>query len=417
MPDKKSSVALRAVLAIFAVAAFASNTCTAKVLHNFAPKQLGGAEPLAGLVFDAAGNLYGTTKFGGASNDGTVFELIPNADGTWTQKVLHSFRGPDGCGPLAGLIFDAIGNLYGTTEGCGPKRAGIVFELVPNADGTWTEKILRSFFADSKGGWEPVAGLVFDAAGNLYGTTLLGGSVAAELGTVFELMPNADGSWKYKVLHRFNVDGKHGYYPYAGVVLDPAGNVYGTTYDGQRSGGGGVGLGTVFELMPTVSGTWNFKILHKFKNDGKDGFSPKDGLVIDTAGNLYGTTSGGSSSGLGTVFELMPNADGTWTEKILHKFKGQPDGQGPLAGLTFDAAGNLYGTTSAGGAFGVGTVFELMPNANGTWTETILHQFKNDGKDGTFPQTDVILDPIGNVYGTTGSGGVHNGGTVFEVIP
>lgn len=165
-----------------------------------------------------------------------------------------------------------------------------------------------------------------------------------------------------------------------------------------------------------VGGSWNFKLVHKFNNDGKDGCNPYAGLLLDDAGNLYGTTYFGGAGG-GTVFQLRPNLDGSWAEKLLHKFKGMPDGTLPRAGVIFDAAGNLYGTTVAGGNADVGAVFELMPGAGGSWTEKILHKFQNNGEDGDGPFAGVILDAGGDLYGTTFAGGAHNGGTAFEIIP
>lgn len=252
MPARRFSIGLRAALAIFAVTLFVNVTCAARVLHNFNFTSNDGNHPYAGLISDTAGNLYGTTLSGGAAGLGSVFELIPNANGTWTEKVLYNFSHDSGFNPMARLILDPAGNLYGTTFSGGAHDGGTAFELTPNAGGSWTEKVLRSFFVDGKGGTGPAAGLIFDAAGNLYGTTFSGGAAggAAGLGTVFELMPNADGTWTEKVLHHFNADGKHGYYPYANMVFDAAGNLYGTTYDGVISPGDVPGLGTVFELTP-----------------------------------------------------------------------------------------------------------------------------------------------------------------------
>ena len=219
------------------------------------------------------------------------------------------------------------------------------------------------------------------------------------------------------MLHSFS-GGNQGSFPYAGLILDAAGNLYGTTAGTLRIGEDIIDYGTVFELMPSAGGGWDFKILHEFKNDGKDGFTPVAGLTFDADGNLYGTTYGGGNFGGGTAFELTPNADGTWTEKILHKFKNDgKDGYSVRGGLTFDSAGSLYGTTVAGGSDNMGTVFKLTPTAEGRWTEKIVHNFKNDGKDGNAPFAGVIIDASGNLYGTTRTGGTHNGGTVFKITP
>jgi len=282
---------------------------------------------------------------------------------------------------------------------------------MPVADGSWTETVLHSFRTKSSDGYSPLGSLIFDTVGNLYGTTRNGG--AADLGTVFELTPSADGTWKENVLHDFTADGQHGYYPYAGLALDKAGNLYGTTYDGELASGGIPGHGTVFKLAPQAVGNLGFEIVHKFKNDAKDGTYPYGGLTIDVAGNLYGTTYGGGNFNGGTAFELTPNVDGTWTEKILHKFKNDgKDGYSVQGGLIFDDAGNLYGSSDT-----VGTVFELTPTTGGGWTERILHNFKDNGLDGNAPFAGAIIDASGHLYGTTFRGGAHDAGTVFEITP
>ena len=272
------------------------------------------------------------------------------------DNVLHSFNnnGMDGNNPYAGLIFDAAGNLYGTTSGGGTSSDGTVFELTPAAGGTWTEKVLHSFNQNGTDGYEPFAGLIFDAAGNLYGTTFAGGTY--DLGTVFELTPAAGGTWTEKVLWSFG-NGTDGHKLYAGLIFDAAGNLYGTTV-----GGGTPDLGTVFELTPAAGGTWTEKVLYNF-GGGTDGTAPYGGLIFDAAGNLYGTTSQGGTSNLGTAFELTPAGGGTWTEKVLHTFGSGTDGVDLVAGLIFDGAGNLYGMTLRGGTYALGTAFELTPAA------------------------------------------------------
>jgi len=257
--------------------------------------------------------------------------------------VLHNFSGgADGIAPRAGLILDAAGNLYGTTDNGGTYNQGTVFELTPAAGGTWTEKVLNSFGSGTDG-VRPRGVLIFDAAGNLYGTTY---GDPYNQGTVFELTPAARGTWTEKVLHTFG-SGSDGTFPAAGLVLDAAGNLYGTTYEG-----GTYGLGTAFELTPAGGGTWTEKVLHHFGN-GTDGVYPLASLIFDAAGNLYGTTSYGGSYGGGTVFRL--NAQG---EVLLQNFSGT-DGANPVANLVLDTAGNPYGTTSLGGTSSEGTVFEI----------------------------------------------------------
>jgi uncharacterized repeat protein (TIGR03803 family) len=277
------------------------------VLHNFNFNGVDGVNPQAGLIFDGSGNLYGTTHGGGPENNGAVFELTPAAGGGWTEKVLHRFNnnntGRDGFYPEARVIFDASGNLYGTTSGGGAHTWGTVFELTPTAGGRWTEKVLHSFPANANDGVRPQAGLVFDSYGNLYGTTFIGGAYG--FGMVFELTPTVGGSWTEKVVYNFTslTDGT---YPEAGLTFDASGNLYGTTSSGGTSSGCTFGCGTVFELIPTVRGTWTKNVLHTFNNNGTDGYYPQAGLLFDAAGNLYGTTEDGGALGVGTVFEITP---------------------------------------------------------------------------------------------------------------
>lgn len=250
----------------------------------------------------------------------------------------------------------------------------------PTAGGGWTERVLHNF-GNGVDGASPWAGLIIDATGNLYGTTHDGGTYG--VGTVFELTPTGGGGWTEKVLHSFNFTDGGG--PYGGLVMDAAGNLYGTTY-----AGGSGGWGTVFELTPTGGGGWTEKVLFSF---GDIGGGPYAGLIFDSAGNLYGTTIGGGTYGYGRVFELTPTGGGGWTEKVLHSFGiiNATDGAGPYAGLIFDSAGNLYGTTYSGpvinGAY-VGTVFELQPTGGG-WRETVLYSFSN-GTDGSSPYGGLV---------------------------
>jgi uncharacterized repeat protein (TIGR03803 family) len=302
------------------------------------------------------------------------------------------------------------------------------------AAGGWTETVLYSFKDNGKDGTFPQAALIFDTSGNLYGTTSNGGTGdckiegSAGCGTVFELTPKAGGGWTEKILHNFNNSGKDGIYPYAGLIADAAGNLYGTTSRGGGSGCSQAGCGTVFELTLKAGGGWKEKILHNFNQNVNDGNNPYAGLIADAAGNLYGTTCAGGHSSSGTVFELTPKAGGGWKEKILHYFSGGTDGSCPMATPIFDSAANLYGMTTSGGdlndcdyaGIGCGTVFELTPKAGGGWTDKTLYDLPNFAAGG------VILDAVGNLYGTTKYGGssgncgiqLPNGcGTVFELTP
>jgi uncharacterized repeat protein (TIGR03803 family) len=393
------------------------------VLHSFDENGKDGYQPRASLIADAAGNLYGTTSVGGSNAGclagigcGTVFELSPAAGGGWTEKILHNFNdnGRDGYSPFPSLIFDSAGNLYGTTYFGGIYYYGMVFELSPKPNGEWEERSLHSFNNNGKDGQDPYGGLVFDADGNLYGTTVYGGAYFQ--GTVFELSRNVRGGWRERVLHSFG-QGTDGGFPYAGVIVDAKGNVYGTTITGGSTTGclGLAGCGTVFELSPTTSPrVWTEKVLCRFTGNGELGAVPYAGLIFDASGNLYGTTSQGGTGTLGTVFELSPMPGGDWVENVLHNFSGT-DGIGPYAGLIFDPSGNLYGTTTGGGAYGHGTVFELAHSAGGTWTEIVLVSFT--GGMGYVPQGGLIFDSAGNLYGTTIDGGVSADGTVFKLTP
>jgi uncharacterized repeat protein (TIGR03803 family) len=379
-----------------------------KVLHSFNFLDHGGDVIPSGLIFDAAGNLYGTAASGGSSNYcdggcGTVFELVLQAGGGWKERVLHTF-GKAGNGPIGSLIFDPAGNLYGTASLGGLYNAGTVYELMPTVEGEWAETVLHNF-NPATDGEQPLAGLVFDGAGNLYGTTS---------GTVFELTPQADGSWKVKTLHTFDLARKDGFIPTGGLTLDAFGNLYGTTAFGGAYGSNNQG-GIVFELTPTVSGSWTEKILHNFYGSYYDGNNVDGGVIFDSAGNLYGTAALGGAHNSGIVYELTPTAAGSWKEHILYAFQDSGgDARVPSAGVTFDAAGNLYGTTTQGGISDYGAVFELEPGSGGNWTETVLHKFSGP-PDGQYPVAGIILDASGNLYSTTESGGAFRDGSVFEI--
>jgi uncharacterized repeat protein (TIGR03803 family) len=383
---------------------------TETVLHSFNSSGGDGSAPFAGVIFDAAGNLYGTTFYGGGHGHGAVYELMPQGGGNWSETVLHSFNpnGADGLNPQAGLIADAAGHLFGTTSNGGKYNVGTMFEMLHTGSGGWIENVY-SFDYNGSDGANPEASLISDAAGNFYGTTVGGGNSAA--GTVFELSPNGSGGWTEEVLYSFG-EGLDGTYPEAGLIFDAAGNLYGTTEAGGIHRGG-----MVFELSPNGSGDWTETVLHSF-GAGSDGSAPYAGqLIFDRTGNLYGTTSSGGTNFYGIAFELSPNGSGGWTETVLHSFGAGTDGASPPAGLIWDGAGNLYGTTYAGGTSNVGTVFELSPNGSGGWTETVLYSFNSNGSDGNYPYAGLVFDRAGNLYGTTYLGGTYNIGTVFELSP
>jgi uncharacterized repeat protein (TIGR03803 family) len=382
-----------------------------QVLHSFTGG-VDGANPEAGLIMDNSGNLFGTTWAGGRLGDGAVFKLSAATGGGYTESVLYSFMGgPDGMNPVAGLIMDGAGNLYGTTIMGGGTDKGVVFELSPATGGGYIESVLVSFngigFSTGSNGGNPEAGLILDSAGNLYGTTYEGDIDNA--GLVFELSPSTGGGYTESVLYGFN-------YTYSGItdgadvagglVMDSSGNLYGTT-----QAGGTHGFGIVFELVPG-SGGYTESILYNFMGLS-DGGGPQATLLMDSAGNLYGTANNGGSFGYGVAFELSPTSGG-YTESVLYSFTGGVDGAGPWAGLLMDTAGNLYGTTIKGGSHNAGVVFKLSADTSGGYTESVLYSFTGGGDGGT-PQAGLIMDGAGNLYGTTANGGSSNEGVVFKI--
>jgi uncharacterized repeat protein (TIGR03803 family) len=410
MRSKRLSFRLRAAIAlsalILATAAWAAPKY--KVLHAFTGGNDGGGV-WGSLLLDRRGNVYGTTIAGGPKGKGgTAFKLSRLANGTWSQRVLYSFCSQslctDGGGPFAGLTFDLGGSLYGTTVGGGEHDSGVTFELTLGSQG-WTETVLYNFCSlqGCKDGGSPQAGVVMDNAGNLFGTA----SVA------FELSPSSDG-WKETVLHHFPAFKGDGSGPYA-VILDAAGNLYGETNMGGTSTLCGGGCGTVYELQPTSGGGWEEHILHDFGTGDDMGF-PGGALLLDKTGRLYGTAGGGTHAH-GAVYRLTPQSGGHWKASILHSFTGGANGDGPDGGVAMDKAGNLYGTTVAGGDpnCDCGVVYKLSPSANGKWTYTVLHSFA--GYDGAQPVAQLILDSQGNLYGTTITGGAGGYGVAFEITP
>ncbi len=360
MPRRLSPALIRAAL-VFLILPVVSPAAWAapkyEVLHAFGSGD-DGAGLWGSLALDREGNAYGTTSGGGTHGHGIVFELVRGSGNTWSEAVLHNFPSfpNDGEGPTSGLTLDATGDLYGTTQGDGgPYKWGTVFELSPGTD-VWKETVIHRFEFNSRGCC-PYAGVIMDKAGNLFGTAH----------AAFVLSLGADG-WTETVLHDFTGQHGDGSVPFAGVILDAAGNLYGTTEQGGRGGGCGGGCGTAFELRRQADGKWKETIMHSFGTFNGDGAFPGVGaLAIDGSGNLYGTTSIGGSTGNGTVFGLAPGADGHWKETVVYSFKGGANGVEPGAGVVMDGAGNLYGTTTGGGDpnCGCGLVYELAPR--GRW--------------------------------------------------
>lgn len=389
-------------------------TAQESVLYQFTGENYDG-NPAASVVFDAKGNLYGTTA-GGYK----VFQLKPLPDGSWEETIISKLSGAEigDVGPIAGLAIDGKGNLFWSSITGGSHNCGAVYELTPEANETWTENVLHQFGTGADG-CGPQTTLTFDDAGNLYGTTYGGGLHNA--GAVFQMVEEAGGNWSEKVIWSFQGSPTDGLYPQGGLVLDHAGNVYGTTGAGGVTTGNSNASGIAFELMPQADGSWSEKVLHTFGVTSSDGAFPEAPMILDDKGNLYGTTAqggGGKCTGCGTVFELLPQSDGTWTEQVLHRFsETAPDGEDPRGGLVFDSKGDLFGSTFYGGSeANSGIAFELVPPASGQWTERVLHIFAGGLDDGSGPEAGMIFDSKGNLYGTTRNGGSHDAGTVFEIL-
>jgi hypothetical protein len=387
---------------------------------------------------------------GGAYNGGIVFKLTRMSNRSWEETILHSFGGPhDGLAATGSLLFDSSGNLYGVTtddhftvvNGYGYGKA---FKLTPNQDGSWSEKLLYSFTGNPKDGANPLAGLVADSNGNLYGTTAYGGSGGCEdenyfvigCGTVFELSPSGNGGWTETILHVFTGYPSDGFLPNTTLLIDQEGNLYGSTAEGGGDSscgdeGNNKGCGTIFKLSPGVGGKWTESAFYSFSVASGAGITPS-GLSFDQHGNLYGTTTASGAYNGGTFYQVTAGSGGRWTVNPLFNFGGHKgDGLKPNS-VTFDSAGNAYGTTVTGGTIvgytcvsGCGTVFELTPGSN-NWTERLLYAFNGPFGDGMQPSAGVILDTSGSLYGTTSMGGPDYGpfgsvmlvgGTVFEVKP
>lgn len=406
-----------ALLPTIAIPAAQAQTYT--VLHNFTGRG-DGATPIAGLTLDAGGNLYGTTvgDYGNCTTRcGTVFQMKKTGSG-WILNPLYKFTGgADGSYPYAGVVFGPDGALYGTTQFGGEhcpsdsfnqNGCGVVFRLAPQPTichsypCPWRETVLYTFPGGYDDGAMPLSRVAFDQAGNLYGTTVSGGHfnciIFGYCGTIYKLT-HANGYWTEDILYRFTGDSDGGG-PFAGLTPDAAGNFYGVAYDGGDSGNG-----TVFELTPSGLNT-----LIELPSNAS---MPESDLIFDPAGNLYGTTSDGENGGGATAFELTPSG-GNWNFSIMYSFDGTFFSDGPNEGLVRDSAGNLYGTTHGLGSYNRGTVFKLTPS-NGGWIYTVLHEF-SDEAGGDYPMGGVAIDAQGNLYGTA-QGGYYGYGVLWEITP
>jgi uncharacterized repeat protein (TIGR03803 family) len=402
------------LLLALAFAPFTYAAASYKVIQNFSCGADSSCYPSGPLVFDKSGNLYGTAEQGGIENYGTIFQLVPNPDDTWSQTVLHSFDfANDGEYPRFGVILDSTGNLYGTTSSAGgPRDLGTVFELLPD-NGGWT--IVLPFDGSSGGG------VVTDRNGNIYGAIGPGNYKA---GAVGELSPDGNG-WSYVALYSFCAQANcaDGDTPASPLTFDVAGNLYGTTeYGGNKQlcTADTIGCGVAFQLSPNRGGTWTFHLMHAFAAFSGDGQTPSGPLVMDRNGSVYGTTLNGGPTGGGTVFKLIPSTLGrSWKETVLYTFPHCSSGCSPLHGLAIDQAGNLYGAAGGGdmlclGGSYCGVLFELSPQKGNQWTYTLVHKF--NGTDGWGSDTPTI-GPDGNIYGVTLYGGQNSQGVVFQITP
>lgn len=409
-----AAVTAAVILTIFSalVAPQPAQAQTEEVMWNFQNTPDGSA-PTSGLTL-INGNYYGTACMGGngsygsasscsgvsGTGGGTVFEVTPNGTGGWNEAAIYNFCSlpncADGENPLyAGLITDKNGNMYGTTYNGGANGYGVVYELSPAGNGSWTETVLYSF-QNTPDGANPINGLVMDASGNLYGTTFAGGPSGN--GTFFQLSPSGN-SWKEYSLSGINSVG-------SGLTMDSAGNIYGTTWQ------------AVFKLTPNQGG-FTTQVLFAFNpsQSQKEGSEPSGTLAVDGAGNVYGTTMKGGTHNYGVVYELVKGSSG-YTPKVLCNFSTAVGVNGvyPFAGVTLDPSGNVYGTTTVGGQFnkppGDGTVYELIAAQN--YQETRIFSF--DGETGAFPYAPLLWSN-GYLYGTTIYGGDEGNGTVFVSNP
>ena len=393
---------------------------TFTVLHTFTGNADGSEPGGAGVTIDRAGNLYGATDVG--ANDGcysegcgVVYKLTHTASG-WTFNTVFMFNGTDGSTPDAPLTFGPDGALYGTTYTGGDNNVGVVYRLQPPPTVCktslcfWTQTVLHSFTGSTDGAQPAFGALTFDAAGDIYGTTTVGGD-HSNSGNVWELSRN-NGQWVFNVLYLFTrqMDGGT---PWSGVILDPVGNLYGTNLYG-----GEFGNGIVYQLSPSGNG-WALTSLHDFMpaSDGDQSFG---NLLFHPSGNLLATDRYGGPGSAGLVFELSPHSN-AWAFSVLHSFDFSGF-NGPQAPLVRDASGNLYGTSVQGGQYEKGFVFELMRSGGG-YTYSVLHDFSG-GDDGANPYSQIVLDANSNLYGAAEFGGMTGGnchsygcGVVWEITP
>lgn len=399
-------LAILAAITVLVSVTFAAST--PHIIYSFA----GGSDGEyldTDLVMDSLGNLYGTSVQGGDFASGTVWQLSPSASG-WIHTVLYSFRGgADGGEPYKGAALNNQGNLYGTavTGGGGSCEGGcgVVWKLTRSGSG-WNQSVIHTFTGGDDGSG-PGTGLTVSPNGTLYGMTPTGG--ANGQGVIFEMKPTRNGTWHFSVIHAFT-GGNDGSGGSAGRLLRHKGSLYGVT-----TTGGANGKGVVFRLTRSA-GVWQLTTLYAFRGQPDAGF-PYGGLAFDSAGNLYGTTYYDGANNLGSVYRLTPQPDGTWTEDVLYSFRGGRDGSGSISNVVFGKTGNIYGTTSAGGAScDCGTIFKLTATADGRWKESIVYRF-HGAPDGAFAYNGMVGDGAGNFYGTTVHGGPTDDGVIYKFTP
>jgi uncharacterized repeat protein (TIGR03803 family) len=414
-------VAIMMILATLFILSAHSAAAQEFILYSFTTPGC-VAQPDDAPVFDSKGNIYGTC-LGPQPNGGYVYELSPASGGGWTWQNIFPFDnvGDNATGDQPnGLTIDSKGNLYGTTSQGGANNTGVVFELSRGSSG-WTETILHNFGpSEGSDGATPLSGVILDASGNLYGTTSAGGPDFGD-GTAYELSPGGSGVWTETFLHTFSYVDLAGSGPTGRLTFDAKGNLYGMT-----PSSGGSDAGAVFKLTPQGAGVWSTSILYTFGiTNMTDAINPVGALVFDASGNLYGASTSGGVNSEGLVFRLSPISGGgvPWTETLLHQFNDDgTDGVNPVGGVGFDAKGNLYGTTSSGGAyegifaqFGYGTIYEIAAAATAPKYKVVYNfDYALNGTDGFHPYSNPVFDASGNLYGTS-SGGSDAAGAVYEL--
>jgi uncharacterized repeat protein (TIGR03803 family) len=391
---------------LFVLSLAAATSATTDVIFSFEEDE--GEYPDSDLETDGAGNIYGTTVLGGEFGSGTVFKLSPTPTG-WVHTVLYSFTsGADGAEPYKGVTLDRDGNLYGTavTGGSGSCEGGCGVVYKLTNSGGKWTHRVIHAFTGGDDGSGPGARVTLDPAGNVYGMAPTGGAYG--LGTIYIIRQGSHGAPAFKVIHAFT-GGADGATGSAGRMIFRDGHLY-----GAATAGGTFGSGVVFELTPKGLGEWNFTTIYSFRGQ-PDGSFPYGALLFDALGNIYGTTYYGGANGIGSVYQLSPQATGEWNESVLYSFQEGSDGNSPISNLVADKVGNLYGTTSEGG-LGRGTIFKLSPVGGGQWMETVVHAFQGP-PDGAFPYNGMVVDQFGNFYGATVHGGDDDDGAIYKFTP